>query len=498
MPPKTPQERTNTRAMIVFIGAAVLFAVAWFFTLSYRLFLWDVPVEAIRRSGITRELRGGAGDMTTVLLMLLFVTACYAVCIWALTKPFRHGNWFAIGGVILVGASALPAMPLTSPDTMHFAADVRTLWLHGRYPTQFDNAPEDVDDPIAKEVRVFANGPSGYGPVTYVVGGLALPFVGDNLRANIFGIKMVSFLGLIVTAVMCGLIARSLGRNPAVIIAAIGMNPTFVWHFPGDGHNDTIMSAFGMAGVLFLIRSEWSRRGIGAGLSALSVFSKFSVALVAPVVLTAWFPRFRLFIGGGVALVGVTLVALYFGMNGEVAGTSGPFEGVTRNTPWYFLFESYGLEGNARQIGLAVCYAGAILLVAAVCLGHPFETKQDMVNAMGLTMGLFLFLFTPTLRQWYQLWAFPLLALCSIRWLRMAGYTFSLAGMLTVLALNWNISMERQMGISNPIQTTVVIVWVLTSATGIFWWLKDRPSTRVPRTTRRTQPTRGRRKLARS
>lgn len=498
MPPKPARIANGRKPMLVFIVATTAFALAWFFGISWRALLWDVGVESVRRSGITRELRGGAGDMTSVLLILILATVCYAACLWALSKNFRHARWFALGGVLLVGFSALPAMPLTSPDTTHFAADVRTLWLHGRYPTQWDNRPSQVDDPVAKEVRVFADAPSGYGPVSYALGGVAIPFVGDNLRPNVFGIKVVSFLALIATSVIAGLVASSLGRNPAVAIAAIGMNPTFVWHFPGDGHNDVIMSAFGMAAVLFLVRRAWPHRFLGAGLGALSVLSKFSVVLIAPIVLTAWFPKLRLIIGSVVALGGTALIVLYFGVIQGVSGTSGPVEGVTRNTPWYFLFNGMNLDGTGHDVAIAFCYSGAFIMIGFICAAHRFETKQDLVNAMGLAMGLFLFLFAPTLRQWYQIWAFPLLMLCSVNWLRMAGYCFSLAGMVTVLSLNWNVSIERQMGISNPIGTSVVLVWLVTAGVAIVYYLLDRPAGGPQRSRKRSPATDARRKMLRA
>src|SRR3970282_857235 len=134
---------------------------------------------------------------------------------------------------------------MTSPDAVHLAADVRTFWLHGKYPASWAGRPSQVDDPIVEQVVRFKERPSGYGPLAYAIGGAPLPFVGDDLRANIAGEKAVAGVFLFATAVLAGFVARRLGQNPALVTAAVGLNPLMLWQFPADGHNDSILAAFG-------------------------------------------------------------------------------------------------------------------------------------------------------------------------------------------------------------------------------------------------------------
>src|SRR4029079_10176142 len=142
----------------------------------------------------------------------------------------------------------LPVMPLTSPDAVHLSADVRTLYLHQKYPARRSGAPDKIDDPIAKQVVAFPDQPSSYGPLAYAIGGAAIPFGGGDasLRGTLFGTKLVSGVFLLLTAIFAGIAAKRLGRNGALAVAMVGMNPLFLWEFPGAGHNATIMAAFGV------------------------------------------------------------------------------------------------------------------------------------------------------------------------------------------------------------------------------------------------------------
>ena len=60
-----------------------------------------------------------------------------------------------------------------------------------------------------------------------------------------------------------------------------------LWEFAGDGHNDTIMAAFGVAALLFVLQEPWRARGIGAGFALTAVLSKFSLVLASPVVVAS-------------------------------------------------------------------------------------------------------------------------------------------------------------------------------------------------------------------
>ena len=337
-----------------------------------------------------------------------------------------------------VARAALPSAPLTSPDTTHFAADVRTLWLDGRDPTRIgERARTRSMTPSPKKCAPSRGRPSGYGIVAYAVGGLPLPFVGDKLRANIFGQKVLSGTILVLTG-----LARRAGREaardgiPRRRMAAIAMNPMFVWQFPGDGHNDIMMAAFGTIAML-LPRPE--------GLAAAWCGRRPRGALGAHEVLGHDRRAGR---GGGLVPEAAAnhrrrsrdrrthRVVGFFGFFKPSVATIGPLEGVTRNTPWNFIFDGFNLEGTSHDVVLAVCYSGAILVDRrGLPLPQVRRPSRTSSTRSRLTMALFLFLFAPTLRQWYLIWGFPVVMLSSRRWLRYGAVAFSLCGFFPTLAL---------------------------------------------------------------
>lgn len=485
-------------AQVQFGVATTIFALTWLFGLSLRTNIWEVDIEWVRRSGISSILRGGVSDLFSVAFVIAVSAATYAWVLIVLRRDFAHRFLFAVAGSIIVALAALPTTPLTSPDTTHFAADVRTLWLFGRDPTDFDNVPEKIDDPVAQEVRTYRGAPSGYGIVAYGIGGAPLPFVGDSLRANIFGQKVLSGTMLILTGLAAGLVARRLGRNPALVMASIAMNPMFVWQFPGDGHNDIIMAAFATIALCFLIDKSWSQRSAGVALAVLSVMTKYSVVIVSPIVLVSWFPRYRRIIGALVAGGGLLAVITFFGIFKPSIATIGPLEGVTRNTPWSYIFEGFDLSGGPHDFVLAVCYSGAVLAIGAICFLHKFEEEQDMIDAIALALAIFLFFFAPTLRQWYLIWGYPIVMLSSRRWLRYGAVAFSLCGFLPTLALNWQITIARDIGISYPVQIAVAMAWLLTMGFTSWRYYGDkrpRRSTQNSRAARRAAPNAGRKRM---
>ena len=171
MPARKSRQSYLRDPRLAFAVATLAFAAAWFFGISNRAPLASVKIEAVRSSGISSVLTAGVSDMFNTILVLAAAAGCYIICLLALRREFRYRWAFAIAGSIIVAAAALPVMPLTSPDTTHFAADVRTLWLHHQNPTEFSGVPAKQDDPVAREVRTFSGAPSGYGPLAYVIGG---------------------------------------------------------------------------------------------------------------------------------------------------------------------------------------------------------------------------------------------------------------------------------------------------------------------------------------
>ncbi|MBI2766049.1 MAG: hypothetical protein HYX53_09085 [Chloroflexi bacterium] len=474
--PRMPGNRRERQALTFFGISLVVLVGTWFGFFSLRAPIWSEDIKIIPVAGLFRIFGDRTSDLFSTFLLLVIVSLAYLGCLAALRRGFPRSFPVAMAGCVLAALAVLPVTPLTSPDVTHLAADVRTLWLHGQYPAVKEGAPDQIDDPVARQVVVFKSSPSGYGPLAYAIGGIALPFVGDNFRANIAGQKAVAGAFLVLTALFTGLVARRLGYNPGLAAAAVGLNPLMLWQFPADGHNDAIMAAFGMLALLLVLRDPLRDRAAGL-LSGLASFAaKYALAVALPLVAAYWFRRYRWARPAAAGLVGVggalaAMLVIVHTTGGT--GTIGPATGLTQNTPWARIADAVDADLQARRVLFAVSYVLLAIIAATIIIRHRLETPRDLVAAIGLLMFLFAFVASPSLRHWYQLWYLPFALLSGRRWLIAASLTFTLSAFLTILALNWQVPIIAEMGIKQPIEKSVWLVWILTGGAALITWRVD-------------------------
>ena len=237
------------------------------------------------------------------------------------------------------------------------------------------------------------------GPVADGVSGVTLRFVGNNVRANVFGVKAVAGIFLLLTAALTGLVARRLGRNAGLATAFVGMNPLMLWQYPGDGHNDTIMAALAMVALLFVIHDRWPQRILGVGAAGASVLAKYALAAAAPLIVAFWFPRWRLLVAAAVLLAGAVVSISFVVDIGVDLREIGPASGLTRNTPWSVL--SRKINGTEATNDRLFClgYLMFSVIAAWIIARHPLATAADLCAAIALLMFAFLFVAAPSLRQ---------------------------------------------------------------------------------------------------
>jgi hypothetical protein len=470
----------------VFVGAAGLLASVLFFGIATRVSV-NNDIDIVARAGISRVLRGGIPDLIDTFLLIVLMFVAYGAALWALWRGFRRAFPAVIGGITLCSLAMLPAMPLTSPDAVHLAADVRTFWLHGKWPAGLGGTPDKVDDPVANEVRVYRSAPSGYGPLAYVIGGAPLPFVGDGFRANLVGQKVVAGLFLIGTAVAAGVVARRLGGNAAFTAGFIGLNPMMLWQYPGDGHNDSLMAFFGVVALGLVVERGWRARTGGAVAGVAAALTKYALALAAPLVAAYWFPRWRMVVAGAAAGLGFLLVAAFaFDFAPVRNGTLGPAMAVAPSNPWGVISELFDLGERGNDLLVFVGYVLTLGMLAAIAARHPLATGRDLARAVALLMGLFLFVALPGYLPWYLIWFLPFAAIGASRWQLWWAAGWSATAFLPVLALNWNVSINRAWNIPEPVIWSVVLAWTLTILVAWLGW-RTAPGRRTAKAARGPQ-----------
>jgi hypothetical protein len=466
--------------VLVLAGSILLICVVWMITFSLRVPLWDAPNPVIAQPPVIRKVfPGGVSALVNTVLALAAITAGYLGCLWAVRKGFPHSFPIVMGACCVVALVVLPGRPLASPDVTHLAADVRTLWVHHTYPTNFNGVPSKFNDPVANEVLTYRSAPSGYGPVAYAIGGAPIPFVGTGLAWNVFGQKFIAALFLVLAAYFAGLVARRTGQSPALAAGLVGLNPLLLFEFAGDGHNDSIMVAFGVAALLFVFDDSWRRRSAGLGLGLLSVLSKFSLVLASPVIVAAWFPRWRRWIALAMAIVAGLAIFAVVARYGPRLGTLGPATAVSLTTPANVFGHWFDGGRTYRNWVVLLSYISYILVAAAIVLRHRLESLQDKVAAVGLLMFLFVFACSPQMLPWYQSWYFPFAILSGKRWLIATSLVFTIGGFFPILALNWSSDIVRQTGVTSPVDKAVLVLWLATGLTALSLWYFDSTNRRI-------------------
>ena len=467
------------RTEATFAVATLALCVTWLLGITLRARLWTVDIEIVRAAGVFRVFGRQVSDMMEVGFVIATATVLYLFTLRALRKGFRHSYAAAIVATVLGCLSFLPSVELTSPDAVHLAADVRTFWLQGKLPVTFDAVPAKIDDPVAREVRVFKDNPSGYGPVAYAVGGAPIPFVGDGLRANLFGQKVVAAVFLVVTAALAGLVAKQIGGNPGLVVGLIGLNPLMLWQFPGDGHNDSLMAALGVGALLLVTRPGWRARGSGAGLAIASVLSKFGLLLASPVLGAYWFPRWRKLMAASVAVVAVVAFVVFAFQLWPRVGTVGPAGSIAATTPWGVFADWIKATGDGRAVLVGASYALFFALLAYIVAYHRLKDATDLVTAFGTAMFVFLFVCSPGYLPWYQIWYLPFAMISGRRWLVVTSIVFSVGAFLPILAINWSAAIQTQMHIANPLNKAVLALYLAVAVVAIVFQRSDRNRERI-------------------
>jgi alpha-1,6-mannosyltransferase len=459
------------RAFWYFISASAGIAILWFVGIGLRAQIMTAPHDVLRIAGIREEVRGGLGTLFLIALAFTAITVLYLIALRALRHGFPRALPIAVGGSALAAFGVIWQMPLFSPDAVHFAADVRTLWVHGTYPASDEGTPAKQDDPLARDVVVFANDPSSYGPVSYAVGGLAIPLGGESLRASLFAHKVLSGLFLLGIAAIAGLIARRVGRDGALAAGFIGLNPLMLLEFPGDGHNDTIMVFFAMAALYLAIGHGPRERVLAAVAGIAAAASKFSILVAAPLMFAYWFRRWQQTIGMLVIVGGLSALAAYVNIRGI---GHGPSVGLSENTPYWLATQLFDIgSSNARLLSVGA-YALAIVLSGLIIARFPMKEPGDLVSLIGLQMALFVFLCAPTLRHWYQLWALPFVALTVSNWLRSGALVFSCGAIYAILVRNWQQEFAEDLELWHVREWSIALLWLATVAVAYYVWRRDR------------------------
>lgn len=185
-------------------------------------------------------------------------------------------------------------MPLASSDLYSYAAQAQ-LAQAGLDPyttTPADLPAVDLGKFLDNVAWKWVDTPSPYGPLWVAVSKWVAALTGDHALISVLLLRLLPFAAIVLTARLLPVLANRYGKRADLALwLAIG-NPLILVHAVGGGHNDAVMVALIVAGLVLVSRpaAGWHDLVAGVALMTLAAAVKspglVAVAFAVPIYLT--------------------------------------------------------------------------------------------------------------------------------------------------------------------------------------------------------------------
>lgn len=186
-------------------------------------------------------------------------------------------------------------MPLASSDLYSYAAQAQ-LARHGLDPyttTPADLPLVDLGKFLDNVAWKWVDTPSPYGPLWVAVSKWVAALTGDHALISVLLLRLLPFAAIALTARLLPVLAGRYGKRADLALwLAIG-NPLILVHAVGGGHNDAVMVALIVAGLVLVTRplAGWQNLVGGVALMTLAAAVKspglVAVAFAVPIYLAS-------------------------------------------------------------------------------------------------------------------------------------------------------------------------------------------------------------------
>jgi alpha-1,6-mannosyltransferase len=359
---------------------------------------------------------------------------------WLKVRPLLAGRPKVARNLLIWWSAPLVlAPPMFSRDVYSYLAQGE---LVGRGLDAYVNGPGALgpNDPLAAEVhRLWIDTPAPYGPVFLAVAAVIVWVTGANLVAGVLAMRLVALTSVAVLAVVVPRLAPRCRIDPGQAVWLGVLNPLVLVHVVAGVHNDALMIALLMTGLLLSSGHRRSRSAPSWRMAPAVVLVTLAALVKAPAALALaylahlWAVRLgvsRPELGrwrwlAGIALttavtaVTVTAVTLGTGLGlGWIGALKTPaivHNGLSVSTD---VGDIAARLGHAFGLGLGVSIdsvvtvtrlLGAALAVVFCVLAWVRRDKLDTPGAVGLALGAVVLL-GPVVHPWYLLWALVPLA----------------------------------------------------------------------------------------
>jgi len=186
-------------------------------------------------------------------------------------------------------------MPLASSDLYSYAAQAQ-LARHGLDPyttTPADLPAVDLGKFLDNVAWKWVDTPSPYGPLWVAVSKWVAALTGNHALISVLLLRLLPFAAIVLTARLLPVLAGRYGRRADLALwLAIG-NPLILVHAVGGGHNDAVMVALIVAGLVLVTRPAAGWHDLAAGIALMTLAAAVkspglvAAAFAVPIYLTS-------------------------------------------------------------------------------------------------------------------------------------------------------------------------------------------------------------------
>ena len=383
--------------------------------------LWSgAPVGLSGSFGHTGIDLGNVGLPVTLGLMFVSYVVTVA-CARRLSPALVLGSIAALNALILLA----PVLASTDIFSYQFYGRIGQTYHFNPYLA----GPKALaGDPLYQYIgSKWIATPTVYGPLFTALSYVLAPL---SIAASVFAYKAIAALSSIAIVALVWNGARLRGVDQVKAAALVGLNPLIIIYGVGGGHNDLLMLAPMVAGLVLILQR---RDRLGAASIVLGAAIKVTAGILLPFALADARGRLSrgrrrdLLIGAGIA---ASLVAVFafvmFGtgpLNLPATIETAQSKGNGQSIPGFI-----GTHLGLGAVGLPASLALAALFAAVLCwlLWRVWCGRLDWIVGAGWA-AVALLVSAASLAPWYVAWLMPLAALGRDRRLWRAAIVLTVA-----------------------------------------------------------------------
>lgn len=378
----------------------------------------------------------GGGGPSAVSIILVYGGLLLLLAAWIRLMQLlaAHPGQPVRQVVKTLGLWALPVLvspPLFSSDVYSYAGQGELVSRHIN-PYLFGTGVLGGTPFNTMPGPTWANTPSPYGPLILRLDGFLTSAANHQILVTLVLMRLVAVVSLAVIIVALAALARDFGRDPARVVAFGAASPIALITMVGGAHNDIVMVAIVLVGLLVARRHSWV---LGIVICAGAASVKIPAALAVVYLGWNWAGaeagwRIRVWRTALAGVIGTTTlvvisVATGLGM-GWISTLNAASQVSTGVTPVATV--AHIVAGSAHLVGIPLSYSVMLTVTRGLGMvaaaGYTIwalveSPRKGMMATLGASF-LVVALLLPTVWPWYLAWGLMVLAPVAAGWSRQA------------------------------------------------------------------------------